>query len=78
MCKHAYDSKTVRSQVTLSCIRVLTHACCCCVDPSAALQTEKFYDMLGTGSFAALAVGSLLAAKSMHARKVSSKQQQQH
>lgn len=42
----------------------------------AALQTEKFFDMLGTGSFAALAVGSLLASKSMHARKVSSTQQQ--
>jgi hypothetical protein len=37
---------------------------------SAALQTEKFYDMLGTGSFAALSLGSLLAAKIMPARKV--------
>jgi hypothetical protein len=36
-----------------------------------AMQTEKFYDMLGTGSFAALSLGSLLAARSMHARKVS-------
>lgn len=35
-----------------------------------ALQTEKFYDMLGTGSFAVLALGSLLKAPSMHARKV--------
>lgn len=34
------------------------------------LQTEKFYDMLGTGSFAALAVGSLLAGTSRHARQV--------
>jgi hypothetical protein len=34
------------------------------------LQTEKFYDMLGTGSFAVLALGSLLKTSSMHARKV--------
>uniref|UniRef100_A0A383WPW5 Uncharacterized protein n=1 Tax=Tetradesmus obliquus TaxID=3088 RepID=A0A383WPW5_TETOB len=37
---------------------------------SALLKTEKFFDMLGTGSFAALAVGSLLASESMHARKI--------
>ncbi|KAF8062669.1 hypothetical protein HT031_003998 [Scenedesmus sp. PABB004] len=37
---------------------------------SALLKTEKFYDLLGTGSFAALAVGSLLTAQSQHARKI--------
>lgn len=36
------------------------------------LQTEKFYDLLGTGSFAALAIGSLLASHNIHARKVRS------
>jgi hypothetical protein len=46
-----------------------------CAD-SAALQTEKFYDMLGTGSFAALSLGSLLAAKSTPARKVGIEEQQ--
>jgi hypothetical protein len=42
------------------------------VTPSACvcLQTEKFYDMLGTGSFAVLALGSLLKSSSIHARKV--------
>eukprot|EP00879_Flechtneria_rotunda_P024862 GHRR01026381.1.p1 GENE.GHRR01026381.1~~GHRR01026381.1.p1 ORF type:complete len:300 (+),score=97.06 GHRR01026381.1:326-1225(+) len=37
---------------------------------SALLKTEKFYDMLGTGSFIVLSLGSLLAIKSVHARKV--------
>ncbi|KIY96576.1 hypothetical protein MNEG_11386 [Monoraphidium neglectum] len=36
---------------------------------SAALQTDKFYDMLGTGSFLTLALGSMAAAKVSHARK---------
>lgn len=40
----------------------------CCLP--LLLQTEKFYDMLGTGSFAVLALGSLLKTSSMHARKV--------
>jgi hypothetical protein len=35
-----------------------------------SLQTEKFYDMLGTGSFAVLALGSLLKGSPIHARKV--------
>jgi hypothetical protein len=41
-----------------------------CVSACVSLQTEKFYDMLGTGSFAVLALGSLLKSSSMHARKV--------
>jgi hypothetical protein len=35
-------------------------------------QTEKYFDMLGTGAFAVLSLGSLLAARSRHARKVRS------
>lgn len=44
----------------------------CCVLRMSTGQTEKAYDMLGTGSFAVLALGSLLTSSSMHARKVSS------
>lgn len=33
------------------------------------LQTDKFYDMLGTGSFLTLSLGSMAAAKVRHARK---------
>lgn len=44
-----------------------SHQCCTVLQP----QTEKFYDMLGTGSFAALSIGSWLASKNNHARKAS-------
>lgn len=33
-------------------------------------QTEKFYDMLGTGSFLVLSIGSMLTTKDLHPRKV--------
>lgn len=36
---------------------------------SAALQTDKLYDMLGTASFLTLGLGSMAAAKVPHARK---------
>ena len=33
-------------------------------------QTEKFYDMLGSTSFLTLSLGSLLASRTQHPRKV--------
>lgn len=36
---------------------------------SSVLKTDKFYDMLGTGSFLTLAVGSAAAARVGHPRK---------
>jgi hypothetical protein len=50
--------------------RPLSHNIRLAVLPVVAMQTEKFYDMLGSASFLTLSIGSLLASKTQHPRKV--------